>query len=113
MAKAKLLTSPSLDRLFFNCIACDGIHYVNTRVDTKFKADFKIARGFDIPVWVFNGDLVSPTITPPSISMDDDNIRKGVTMAICHFTVTKGQLIYSTDCTHKWAGKTVDMTEIK
>lgn len=71
------------NRWFFYCPGCDAPHCVDS-------------------AWVFNGDVVAPSITP-SI----------VTNHKCHLFVRDGWLIFLPDCRHALAGKTVEMVSIE
>ena len=80
------------------CPACDGHHM------------------FWTPKWAFNGDTSAPTVTP-SLSMswptpDPENYAKNVNN-VCHLFLKNGRIEYCRDSTHAYAGKTVNMVQIK
>ena len=77
------------DRWMFYCQACECAHYISSS-------------------WTFNGDCERPTISPSIKVSGYNNDGK----FICHFFIKKGRLEYCKDCTHKLAGKTVEMEEI-
>ena len=60
--------------------------------------------------WEFNGDTIKPTITP---SIMVNRARKNKLNHVCHSFVTDGKIQYLSDCTHRFAGQTVDLPEIK
>ncbi len=70
--------------------------------------------------WAFDGNIDSPTFTP-SINEccnppGHKDYRSDVKTSRCHFVITKGQIYYCNDCTHKLAGQTVplpDFTDIE
>lgn len=71
--------------------------------------------------WDFNGDLVSPTISPsllvryphPLGYSNDNPAPLGYTgpdtIDICHSFIRNGMIEYLSDCTHQLAGKTVPL----
>ena len=50
--------------------------------------------------WGFNGNTEEPTFTPSMLSKTPDG-------GICHSFVTKGNIKFLNDCTHKLKGQTV------
>lgn len=82
-------------QLLFECPACGCYH----------AAWIKNPKGK--PIWKWNGNMEKPTFRPslkvtmPHATGED----------ICHFFVTNGKIRFLGDCTHKLAGKTVDMVE--
>ena len=83
------------------------------------------------PNWTFNGDLNSPTFSPSLLvtsghyvkgyekeecwctynaAHPDDPVKFGC--GICHSFIRDGKIQFLNDCTHKLAGKTVDLFEI-
>ena len=73
-------------------------------------AHFIAVEGNDagLPVWDFNGDMEKPTVSPSILVKITDN---GVP-TICHSFIREGKIQYLSDCTHKLAGKTVDLRDI-
>lgn len=72
--------------------------------------------------WQFNGDLERPTFTPsllvtgPSRFPTDEEVERivaGETVnipdGVCHSYITDGNIQYLTDCTHEFAGKTLEL----
>ena len=51
--------------------------------------------------WNFSGDINAPTFSP---SLDDTGR--------CHLYVKNGKIEYLSDCTHEYAGKTVEMEDV-
>jgi len=77
----------------FYCPGCEHYHIYYTK-------NHKLC-------WKFNGDLEKPTFTPSLLTWQD---AKGDRPASrCHLFVTDGKIVYCGDCTHKYAGKTIDM----
>ena len=58
--------------------------------------------------WNWNGDVNKPSLSPSVLATR----RTGDAVSCrCHHYVTNGQIQFLGDCTHKSAGKTVDMME--
>lgn len=57
--------------------------------------------GTEHPRWEWNGSLDSPTFSPSLF----------YTQIVCHSFVRDGRIQFLGDCTHKLAGKTVDIPE--
>ncbi len=89
MAKVIINPTPTAGKEYiFYCPGCKAEHWF--RVDGPE------------PVWSFNGDVDSPTITP-SLSVSSQHL--------CHSFITHGKLLFLQDCTHDLAGKTVKIPE--
>lgn len=61
--------------------------------------------------WQFNGDLESPTFSPSFLLSRPANPDANQAAYICHSFVRDGRIEYLSDCTHDYAGQTVDMIE--
>lgn len=91
------------DILIFWCPGCKEYHQISS---TK---------------WEFNGDLEKPTFSPSYLTWADPNPnaistydptgkhRNGFR---CHSFIKEGKIEFLSDCSHKLAGQTVDMTEV-
>jgi len=80
------------------CAACNYIHPLPTE-------------------WTFNNNYLSPSFNPSfkQILHDyyDSRINTIVKQSgICHYTITDGQIIYHSDCTHVYKNKSVPMEKI-
>lgn len=80
------------------------------------------------PAWGFNKDYANPTFTPsllvktgkyaapewfaamPEGEEKDFHNKHSV---ICHSFITNGQIQFLTDCTHEFAGKTINLPELE
>lgn len=93
MPKVEIARLTSDDWFIFHCPGCEGGHGVPV---SGPKA------------WQWNGSLGDPTIKP-SILINKG--RSNPTAPQCHLFVTEGRLEYQADCTHGYAGKTIDMEE--
>jgi len=72
--------------------------------------------------WSFNGDKVKPTFnpsilvryvkTPKNPKTDKTGRIEGCKDMVCHSFIRDGQIQYLNDCTHKLAGKTVELRNI-
>lgn len=91
----------------------------------------KTGHGFDNK-WTFNGDMEKPTFTPSMLYRSghylsehktgdkcwctynqehpDNPVKFGCT--ICHSFVTDGKIQFLSDCTHEFAGQTVNLEDI-
>lgn len=97
MAKVKIQEKS----VVFYCQGCSRWHYV----------PFNLVKEQDNPIeWYFNGNLYKPTITP-SIK----NTWHGGTgeNKVCHVNITDGQIYFHGDCTHRLAGRTLEVQEIE
>jgi hypothetical protein len=58
--------------------------------------------------WTFNGDLDKPTFSPSVLVTGgtDPDYR-------CHSYVTDGKIRFLSDCSHKYAGQTVDLPDVE
>lgn len=101
------------DRYGFECPGCGCLHYINS-------------------TWNFNNDFDKPTVTPSILvktghycsqhkagdhcwcsynkEHPESNYFK---CGICHSFITNGKIQFLNDCTHKLAGKTVDMLDVE
>ncbi len=61
--------------------------------------------------WDFNGNLESPSFTPSMLVTVPP--MNGKPKQICHSFVTDGQIRFLNDCTHKYAGQTLELPEIE
>lgn len=76
------------------------------------------------PCWTWNGDVNKPTLKPSILTkgtktLTDDEINRvyagddiPVTNIICHTFITNGQVQFLNDCTHEFAGMTVDLLDV-
>ena len=83
-------------KIFYHCPACDAPHGLNWGESTG-------------PEWTWNGKLELPTFGPSVLVTYDRGIER--TPHACHSFVREGKIIYLTDCTHEYAGKTVDIPD--
>jgi hypothetical protein len=79
------------------CVACQQVHTV--------------PKG-----WSFNGNMLQPSFNPSVLitynGSDAGQIRPNGVRAPqtrCHYYITAGNIIYQTDCSHAFAGKTVPL----
>jgi hypothetical protein len=82
----------------FKCPGCGWTHILNT--------DPAVGR----PCWGFNGDVYNPTLTP-SINAWREYGGDRKTQR-CHSFVENGRIRFLSDCTHEFAGQTLDLPEI-
>ena len=79
--------------ILFVCPGCNGIH--------------SIKKG----IWEFNDDLENPTIKPSILNKSTYNGKERVNY-ICHSFIADGKIKFLNDCTHKLAGKTVELMPV-
>lgn len=63
--------------------------------------------GFDSR-WSFNGDYEKPTFSP-SMLVNANSPQLGPR---CHSFVTDGKIQFLSDCTHEYAGQTLDLPDV-
>lgn len=102
MAKVERMTANGETEILhaFHCPACEISHAVRTAASKE-----------GIQVWKFNGDLSRPTFYP-SIGNVWNNPDEGGKTTVCHAVIEDGRIRYLTDCTHKLAGKTVELPDL-
>lgn len=96
MAKIEEIEGRVGMRRFF-CPACKEYHYIGVAQNNM---------GF--PIWQFNGNNESPTISP-SVMVEYHGADKDT---VCHSFVRNGNIEFLSDCTHELAGKTVEMVDL-
>jgi hypothetical protein len=55
--------------------------------------------------WTWNGDTEKPTLKPSILSRAGEHR--------CHSFVNDGKVIFLSDCSHEFAGKTMDLLEVE
>lgn len=85
-----LVKAASDGSFHFWCIGCECYHGFNN-------------------TWKFNGNYKKPTVEPSLLTQWNEGDKQFK----CHIFITDGKLNYLPDCTHKLAGQTVDMVEVK
>lgn len=121
MSKVRIFGRPNVEEsargwFVINCPAC-GEHVI--AVDTPFPSNGA--------AWQFNRDMEKPTFSPsllvktgkyvdPSIvNGKDEQALKFIeeTSYICHSFIRDGKIEFLSDCTHKLAGQTVELLDVK
>lgn len=104
MAKVHKTDYNAFPQYVFHCTACGCSHGWDDR-------------------WTFNGDLDKPTISPsllvssrhPKGYSNENPAPVGwqgeYEKTICHSFVTDGKIQYLSDCTHKYAGQTIELED--
>lgn len=62
------------------------------------------------PHWTFNGDFDRPTFAPSILSRSEYGEKKEP--RVCHSYVRDGRIEFLGDCTHPFAGQTVDLPDL-
>ncbi len=113
---SKKLRSLEGDRLVYWCQGCDMFHQV------------WVGSGPG-PRWGWNGDVERPTFTPsvlvswdqaepPAATLEVcEKIRSGEIVQVkvhkvCHTFITDGRVQFLSDCTHAFAGQTLDLPDL-
>ena len=97
MAKVKCIDTTEKNgevRWFFQCPGCGESHCFWTKGNVN---------------WSFNGDVDKPTVSPSILVTYDGADKK----TVCHSFIKDGNIQFLFDCTHKLAGKTVELPEYK
>lgn len=87
----------------FICPGCEKTHTIWARPSEQ-----PVSRNS----WEFNGDFDHPTINP-SILMRLDYTDPSRQNLVCHSFVTDGKIQFLNDCTHPFAGQTLDLPEVE
>lgn len=62
------------------------------------------------PNWTWNGSVEFPTVKPSILSRGgNENARE----MICHSFINDGKIQFLSDCTHEFAGQTLDLLEVE
>lgn len=61
--------------------------------------------------WTFNGNYEKPTLSP-SIMVTAPYMGE-IENYVCHSFVTNGEIQYLNDCTHKFAGQTIELPDFE
>jgi len=92
----------------FECPGCGDSHSVTT-----------CNEGYPHPIWTFNGDINKPTVSPsilvryPANPNAMEEFKEWRKERVCHSFVKGGMIQFLSDCTHKLAGQTVELPDIK
>jgi hypothetical protein len=61
------------------------------------------------PCWTWNGSIDAPTVKPSVLSRGGD--AKGD--HVCHSFINNGQVQFLADCSHEFAGQTLDLLDVE
>lgn len=95
------------------CPGCGQGHIFNVEKPTRAWPEYNIAGGVK---WTFDGDMDEPTFSPSMKIQsggwkDPEDGRQIPLVTHCHYILTKGQIQFCADSTHKLSGKTVPLPE--
>jgi hypothetical protein len=82
-------------KLAFYCKGCECYHWV--RIDKN-----------ENPHWEFNGNYDKPTFNPSILVTIGHYPQPN---GICHSFITDGKIQYLSDCTHQYAGQTIELED--
>lgn len=91
---------PTLGYMFY-CPGCKCVHKVSCHQPNEISGIR----------WAFNGDFVFPTFTPSILLKYPCGVPSAD--SVCHMTVADGRINFLQDCTHGFAGQTVEMPNFK
>lgn len=102
--KLQAFTDKEGEFVWFHCPGCNMKHIVATKYNEGHE---NFHTGKKKPVWVFNGDLVKPTIKP-SIMVRWVGAEPP---QCCHSIIREGEQIFLIETTHKFSGTRVKMKD--
>jgi hypothetical protein len=79
------------DYFMFYCAGCEMHHAFNS-------------------TWTFNGDLENPTISPSLLVRWTHG--EAHEKRVCHSFIRDGKIEYLSDCTHEFAGQTLELEDV-
>ncbi len=88
---------PGVPDYYFMCPGCKCDHGV--WVENR--------NGLTHAIWSFNGDVDKPTFSPSLLI----RWNIGIVNYVCHGFIRNGMIEFLGDCTHEFAGKTVEMKQ--
>jgi hypothetical protein len=108
-ALSRILRDAENNMLMFWCPGCDSAHGV------------RIGAG-EGPRWLWNGDVEKPTFSPsllvryehwvpPHIHGQAAPEKQTKVTEVCHSFIKDGRIQFLSDCTHAFAGQTVDIPD--
>lgn len=62
----------------------------------------------DTPCWTWNGDTEKPTLKPSILTRFETRLE----LTVCHSFVTDGKVQFLSDCTHEFAGQTLELLDV-
>lgn len=62
------------------------------------------------PNWTWNGSVDSPTVKPSVLTKSYEGDEVSI---VCHSWINDGKVQFLSDCTHEFAGKTMDLLEVE
>lgn len=60
--------------------------------------------------WTWNGDINKPTLKPSILTTGVDEVGAPIR---CHTFINDGRVQFLNDCSHKYAGKTVELLDVE
>jgi hypothetical protein len=69
------------------------------------------------PNWTWNGSVDAPTVRPSVLTKGsqghtDNDGNRTITDHVCHSWINDGKVQFLDDCTHEFAGQTLDLLEV-
>lgn len=70
------------------------------------------------PNWTWNGSVDAPTVKPSILTKgsrgySDDEGKRTVIDEVCHSFINDGKVQFLNDCTHEFAGQTMDLLDVE
>lgn len=67
------------------------------------------------PNWTWNGSTEAPTVKPSILTRGGGRLHKNgeYVESVCHSFVNDGKVQFLSDCTHEFAGQTMDLLDVE
>lgn len=65
------------------------------------------------PVWSWNGDTEKPTLKPSVLTRTEDWSSGECIKIVCHTWINDGKVQFLSDCSHEFAGQTLDLLDVE
>ncbi|WP_020403755.1 DUF6527 family protein [Gracilimonas tropica] len=96
MKVAEKYTSGDVVQILFYCPGCEMHHG-------------PWVEGNNVPIWKWNGSLEKPTFSP-SLLVKGGTYKSGEYIETqCHSYVKNGKIQFLNDCSHEFAGRTIEL----
>ena len=64
------------------------------------------------PNWTWNGSVDAPTVRPSVLTKGGTEVNGKYVEHVCHSWINDGKVQFLTDCTHEFAGQTIDLLDV-
>lgn len=94
---SKFSFTTNQDRIIYWCQGCKHHHGIPIGLVKEPKA------------WLWNGSIESPTLSPSILNNPGKEVAY---MELCHHHITDGKIVFSSDCSHEFAGQTLEVEDL-